>query len=88
MPPKPGRADAKPTYVPKQNATYVPKQKVTYVPKQNVTYVPKQNVTPKPNYSTQAVRQAYARPIPRQIMIPRQTVMRPVYRPPPSFTPR
>ena len=78
--PKPGRPDAKPPYVPKQNATYVPKQKVTYVPKQNVT--------PKPNYSTQAVRQAYARPIPRQTMIPRQTVMRPVYRPPPSFTPR
>ena len=72
VPPKPGRADAKPTYVPKQNATYVPKQ----------------NVTPKPNYSTQAVRQAYARPIPRQTMIPRQTIMRPVYRPPPSFTPR
>ena len=62
MPPKPGRADAKPPYVPKQNATYVPKQKVTYVPKQNVT--------PKPTYSALAVKQAYARPLPRQIMIP------------------
>jgi FecR protein len=66
VPPRPGRPDAKPPYVPKQKVTYVPKQKMT----------------PKPNYSTQAVKQAYARPIPRQ------TIMRPVYRPPPAFTPR
>jgi hypothetical protein len=62
VPPRPGRPDAKPPYVPKQK----------------VTYVPKQNVTPKPNYSTQAVKQTYPRPVLRQ------NIRRPVYRPPPA----
>ena len=62
VPAKPGRADAKPPYVPKQAPT---------------PYVPKTKVTQKPNYSTQAARQAYAQP--RQQTMMR---MRPVYRPP------
>ena len=62
VPPKPGRPDAKPPYVPKQAPT---------------PYVPKTKVTQKPNYSTQAARQAYTQP--RQQTMMR---MRPVYRPP------
>ena len=60
VPPKPGRPDAKPPYVPKQ-APYVPKQT---------------KVTQKP------ATQAYVQP--RQTMMR----MRPVYRPPPTYTPR
>jgi hypothetical protein len=63
VPPKPGPPDAKPPYVPKQTP-------VPYVP-------PKTKLTQKPNYSTQAARQAYTQP--RQQTMMR---MRPVYRPP------